>query len=109
MKKKLGDAAAAFLIELPDGAAEQFETYLNELTDWNSRMNLTALHEPEDIVIKHFIDSLSVLGCCTIPRNAKLADIGSGAGFPGVPLKIARPDIHLCCLDSMQKRVDFLK
>lgn len=84
----------------------QFNTYAQLLVEWNEKMNLTAITEPEEIVTKHFVDSLYGLPC--IPENAVLVDVGTGAGFPGVPLKIARPDIRLTLLDSLNKRLTFL-
>ena len=72
-------------------------------------MNLTAITEPRDIVIKHFADSLTILSCLELPKGAKVLDVGSGAGFPGIPLKIAQEDIDLTLLDSQNKRLTFLK
>ena len=71
-------------------------------------MNLTAIKEPEEIVKKHFIDSLTLLSKVNIPENASLIDVGTGAGFPGIPVLIARPDIKMTLLDSTRKRIDFI-
>lgn len=84
-----------------------FEAYAALLLDWNTRMNLTAITERDQIVQKHFADSL--LPAALLPRDAKVIDVGTGAGFPGVPLKICRPDIELTLLDSLQKRIGFLQ
>ena len=84
----------------------KFEKYMNILLDWNSKINLTAITEKEDIILKHFKDSLSVEK--HIPSGAKVIDVGTGAGFPGVPLKIVRNDISLTLLDSLNKRIKFL-
>ena len=86
--------------------AEQFSTYCDMLIDWNSRMNLTAITEPEQVAQKHFMDS--ILPAALIPQGASVIDVGTGAGFPGVPLAIMRPDIKLTLLDSLNKRITFL-
>ena len=82
--------------------------YRDLLLEWNAVMNLTALTEPRDIALKHFADCLSVLKVCDIPQGAAVIDVGTGAGFPGLVLKIARPDIRLTLLDSLSKRLSFL-
>lgn len=87
---------------------EQFEFYARSLVEWNKKMNLTAITEPREIAIKHFLDSLLILDTYEIPWGANIIDIGTGAGFPGVPLKIIRPDISLTLLDSLNKRLIFL-
>jgi 16S rRNA (guanine527-N7)-methyltransferase len=85
---------------------EKFEVYFNELVDYNTKVNLTAITDKQDVYIKHFFDSC--LASEFIPTNAKVADIGTGAGFPGVPLKIIRNDINLNLVDSLNKRITFL-
>ena len=85
---------------------EQFARYAELLVEWNQKMNLTAITEPNEIVTKHFTDSL--YGLSYLPAGARLIDVGTGAGFPGIPLKIARPDISLTLLDSLNKRLNFL-
>jgi len=80
-----------------------------ELTEWNRRVNLTALTDPLDVARKHFLDSLSVLSACDVPHNARLIDVGSGAGFPGLPLRIARPDLRVTLLEASRKKCDFLR
>ena len=84
----------------------KFETYFNELVEYNTKVNLTAITDKQDVYIKHFFDSC--LASEFIPNNAKVADIGTGAGFPGVPLKIVRNDINLNLVDSLNKRIIFL-
>jgi len=87
---------------------ERLELYARVLLQWSERMNLTAITQPSEIAVKHFLDSLLPLNAVTIPKGASLIDVGSGAGFPGVVMKIARPDIKLALLDSMKKRTEFL-
>lgn len=94
-------------IELSDKQMEQFMKYYELLVDWNSRMNLTAITEFEDVVTKHFIDSASIVKVCDID-NQSIIDVGTGAGFPGVPIKILFSDTNVTLLDSLQKRVGFL-
>ena len=108
-KNLLQEAAEKLGINLSEEAKIQFEKYLEELLEWNKVMNLTAITEPKEVVTKHFIDSRSLLSYGNLPQSAKVADVGSGAGFPGIPLKINREDISLTCLDSLNKRITFLK
>ncbi len=96
-------------IALDSAQINLFMEYLAELMDWNKRINLTAIREEREIVQKHFIDSLTCLQAAPIPEGSMVIDVGSGAGFPGIPLKIARPDLSVTLLDSLQKRVAFLK
>ena len=84
-----------------------FESYRKELLDWNTRINLTAITDPQDVLLKHFLDSLSLLKAYTNPE-ARLLDIGSGAGFPGLPLKIVRPQWHVTLLEATGKKTLFL-
>lgn len=93
---------------LTEKMIKQFEIYAKLLIEWNKKMNLTAILEPREIVVKHFFDSLLTLKAYEIPQNASVIDVGTGAGFPGVPLKIVRPDITLTLLDSLNKRLSFL-
>ncbi len=84
-----------------------FITYYNRLIERNSRVNLTRITEPSEVAYKHFADSL--LGAELIPNGARVVDVGTGAGFPGIPLKLFRPDIELVLVDSLAKRVAFLR
>ncbi|MEF2919492.1 MAG: 16S rRNA (guanine(527)-N(7))-methyltransferase RsmG [Acutalibacteraceae bacterium] len=97
-----------FNIQLTDTQIQQFNIYCRLLIEWNNKMNLTAIKEPDEIAIKHFVDSCTVAHYVKIKENAKIIDIGTGAGFPGIPLKILRNDIHLTLLDSLNKRITFL-
>ncbi len=92
--------------DLSDKQAKQFFNYYEFLVSENQKYNLTAITDFNDVVMKHFIDS--VLPLNEIKENASVIDVGTGAGFPGVPLKILRPDIKLTLLDSLQKRINFL-
>jgi 16S rRNA (guanine527-N7)-methyltransferase len=86
----------------------RFLLYRQELLDWNSRINLTAITDPEEVLCKHFLDSLSLLIIYDHPRT-RLLDIGTGAGFPGIPLKIVRPQWHVTLIESTGKKVAFLR
>ena len=79
------------------------------LTEWNEKINLTAITDKDEFIIKHFLDSLTILNSINIPHGSKVIDVGTGAGFPGIPLKIVRPDIQLTLLDSLKKRLVFLQ
>lgn len=92
---------------LQEEQLEQFFTYKELLIEWNKKMNLTAIEQEEDIITKHFIDSLSIASY--IPDTAKVIDIGTGAGFPGIPLKILKKDLSITLLDSLNKRITFLE
>jgi 16S rRNA (guanine(527)-N(7))-methyltransferase RsmG len=107
-KEFLHKCAKCFDIELSPKMLEQFDDYASILVEWNEKMNLTGIVEPDEIVIKHFVDSLCLLKAYNLPQNAKLIDVGTGAGFPAIPLKIARPDIDIVLLDSLNKRLNFL-
>lgn len=93
-------------IKLQEEQINKFYTYMEILLEWNEKINLTAITKPEEIILKHFIDSITISK--EIKQNAKVADVGTGAGFPGIPLKIIRDDIELTLLDSLNKRVNFL-
>ena len=105
----LKEKAADYGITLAPEMLEQLDAYAELLVDWNQRMNLTAITEPQEIVIKHFLDSLLLAAVTEIPQGGSLVDVGTGAGFPGVPMKILRPDLELTLLDSLNKRLIFLE
>lgn len=93
-------------LQLSDVQLEQLLRYRQELLDWNTRINLTAITDPEEVLLKHFLDSLSLLSVYDQP-NTKLLDIGSGAGFPGIVLKIVRPQWHITSLEATGKKITF--
>lgn len=95
-------------ITLPDSRIEQFLTYYEMLTEWNQVMNLTAITEYEDVMKKHFVDSVSLIKAYDVTKPASVIDIGTGAGFPGLALKIAYPNMEITLLDSLNKRIQFL-
>jgi 16S rRNA (guanine527-N7)-methyltransferase len=88
--------------------ADQFIRYLAHLIEWNKAINLTAITNPNEIIIKHFVDSLGALIATSFPQNGVVLDIGSGGGFPGIPLKIVRSDIRLILVEPVQKKCSFL-
>lgn len=97
-----------YKITLTENQYKQYQKYFELLVEWNEKMNLTAITDESGVALKHFADSLSLLNFLDIPQNSSLADVGTGAGFPGVVLKIARPDIKLTLIDSLNKRLVFL-
>ena len=107
IKNLLISKAKEIGVKVSPAQAEQFQIYLDLLLERNTVMNLTAITDPEEAVIKHFVDSLTLLKALEIKKNAKVIDVGTGAGFPGIPLKIIRPDIELTLLDSLNKGLFF--
>jgi 16S rRNA (guanine527-N7)-methyltransferase len=95
-------------IELTDHQKQQFMDYYELLVEWNKVMNLTSITELTEVIQKHFIDSLSIIKVYKLSKE-KVLDIGTGAGFPGIPLKIVYPEIDIVLLDSLQKRLNFLE
>jgi 16S rRNA (guanine527-N7)-methyltransferase len=95
-------------VELDGTMAEKFRLYAQFMTEYNEKVNLTAITDPGQIALKHFVDCLFLLKYIKPGHGASVADVGSGAGFPGVVLKIAREDLNLTCIDSLNKRVIFL-
>lgn len=93
-------------LEFTEKQLDKFFKYMNLLLEWNEKINLTAITEPEEVILKHFIDSLTISKY--IEKNKTLADVGTGAGFPGIALKIYRDDIKITLVDSLNKRINFL-
>lgn len=106
-KLQLIDGAKEMAIDLSSDQIDQFDLYADRLLEWNARFNLTSIVDPGEIVIKHFLDSLSTARL--VSPAAKLIDVGAGAGFPGLPLKIARPELALTLLEATKKKCGFLE
>ncbi|HBV22817.1 MAG TPA: 16S rRNA (guanine(527)-N(7))-methyltransferase RsmG [Jeotgalicoccus sp.] len=95
-------------IELSATQIGQFNTYYKMLVEWNEKINLTAVTEQEEVYLKHFYDSITPLFYADIEEGASLCDVGAGAGFPSIPMKIIRPDLKITIVDSLNKRINFL-
>jgi 16S rRNA (guanine527-N7)-methyltransferase len=95
-------------LTIEESHAEQFMRYLAHLIEWNKAINLTAIIDPKEIIIKHFVDSLAALVATSFPHNGVVLDVGSGGGFPGIPLKIVRSDMRLVLVEPVQKKCSFL-
>jgi 16S rRNA (guanine527-N7)-methyltransferase len=96
-------------LDLSQEKYDKFCKYAEFLVEYNKNVNLTAITEPREILIKHFLDSSLILNYIDIPENSSIIDVGTGAGFPSVPLKIMRPDLKITLLDSLAKRIVFLQ
>ena len=105
----LARRAAEAQIALTPEQIGRFAVYYEMLTDWNTRMNLTALTAPEDVAVKHIIDSLTAYDAALFDEAATLIDVGTGAGLPGIPLALYAPHIAVTLMDALQKRVRFLR
>ena len=95
-------------LTIGESHVEQFICYLAHLIEWNKAINLTAIIDPKEIIIKHFVDSLVALVATSFPQNGVVLDVGSGGGFPGIPLKIVRSDMRLVLVEPIQKKCSFL-
>ena len=107
MMKELKEIFEKYSIQTSQHQQQMFDEYFSMLVETNKHLNLTAITEERDVLIKHFLDS--VLPEKLIPQNATIVDVGTGAGFPALPLKIVRPDLKVCLVDSLNKRINFLK
>lgn len=108
MNQKFVDCLDELDIKVTDRMLEQFDLYYRLLTDWNKVMNLTAITEYNEVFLKHFADSLYFVKAADPRHFSKLIDVGTGAGFPGIPIKIVFPEIQVTLLDSLNKRIKFL-
>ncbi len=100
------DFCLYFEEEIDDNKIQKFYDYMNLLVEWNKKINLTAITEEKDIILKHFVDSLTVLKY--IKDNKNIVDVGTGAGFPGIPLAIMNDSLKITLVDSLNKRINFL-
>lgn len=105
-KNSFSQKANKLGINISNNEMEEYYKYMNLLINWNEKMNLTAITEPNDIIDKHFIDSITILKY--IESNKNIIDVGTGAGFPGIPIKILRKNNNITLLDSLNKRLNFL-
>ena len=98
-----------FGIEASDKMLADFQKYKDILVEWNQKMNLTGIEDEKEVFIKHFLDSISAVSKGYIKNGMSLIDVGTGAGFPGMPLRISLPDLKVTLLDSLNKRINFLQ
>ena len=105
-KKVLKEKASKLSINLSDNQLEKFYQYKNILLEWNKKINLTAITDDKEMIDKHFIDSITIY--LYIKKNKRIIDIGTGAGFPGIPVQIINDDNHMTLFDSLQKRLNVL-
>lgn len=105
----LASGAAELGITLDEDQLDRFDAFTGLLLEWNQRLNLTRITDPEEIAVKHYLDSLSLLAAIEVAPNASLIDVGTGAGMPAIPLKIARPDLTVTMLDSVRKKLTFIE
>ena len=105
----LTSGARALGIELQPDQVEQFRAYTRLLLEWNEKFNLTRITDPVDIAVKHYLDSLTSLSAAEFPKGALVADVGTGAGFPGVPIAIVRPDLRLVLIEATKQKLRFLE
>lgn len=108
-KESLQRQAQQYGVILGEKQLNLLEIYANTLVEWNEKINLTAITQPEEIAVKHFLDSFLLLHAAEVPKNATVIDVGTGAGFPSVPCKLVREDLNLTLLDSLNKRILFLQ
>lgn len=105
--KKMQEKSMILGVRFSVEQLDKFYKYMELLLEWNEKINLTAITDEDEIIIKHFIDSLTIVK--DIDKNAKVVDVGTGAGFPGIPLSVVRPDIKMFLVDSLNKRLVFLQ
>lgn len=105
-EKEFYEAIRQFVPQITEEQQNKFYNYMNMLIEWNNKINLTAITEPDQIILKHFIDSITILK--EIDDKSKIIDVGTGGGFPGIPLKIMNNSLEIVLLDSLNKRINFL-
>ena len=108
LREFVASSARELGLTIEESHAEQFIRYLAHLIEWNKVINLTAIIDPKEIMIKHFVDSLVALVATSFPQHSMVLDVGAGGGFPGIPLKIVRPDLRLALVEPVQKKCSFL-
>ena len=107
MKNKLKEISKEINIDLSEEKLDKFKKYMELLLEWNEKINLTAITEEDEVILKHFIDSMTVLKY--IDDNDCIVDVGTGAGFPGIPVSIANDNVNVTLVDSLNKRINFLQ
>lgn len=108
-KELFYETIKSFDINVDDSAFVRLDKFAEMLIETNKSFNLTAIKEPDDVTVKHFADCLAIFRYVNIPEGAKIIDVGTGAGFPGLVLKLARPDIQMTFLDSTKKKLGFIE
>ena len=109
LRETLSGGAAELGIKLADNQLDQFEKFYHMVVETNKSFNLTAITDEKEFAIKHLVDSLTCLHAVSIKKDAAVLDVGAGAGFPGIPLAIYRPDLVLTMIEATEKRVNFSK
>ena len=109
LKDLLKEKAEMFHVKLDETALERFDLNGKLLVEWNEKINLTAIIDPEGVTVKHFLDSITIFSYVDIPEGAKVIDVGTGAGFPGLAMLIARPDLQMTLMDSTKKRLTVIE
>jgi 16S rRNA (guanine527-N7)-methyltransferase len=109
LRKLLIRSTSELNLTLTEAQIEQFMFYLAQLLQWNRTTNLTSITEPSEVISKHFVDSLTAMAAVDFPLGAVVTDVGAGAGFPGLPLKLVRDDLQLVLIEPVQKKCSFLR
>lgn len=108
IEERLIAGALELGVKIDDAQAEKFAEYTKLLLEWNEKFNLTSIADPEEIVVKHYLDSLTCLNAAKFRKGDAVADVGTGAGFPGVPIAIVRPDLKITLIEATNKKLTFL-